>query len=92
MFNFIIKSISIVFLLSFVHSAQAADAGAVDILAIDASLLRSLDQTIRNFWESVSQKIETSKGDVIQVSQDHDSAQQLLGLGGAIALLRWKMD
>jgi cytochrome c len=28
MFNFIIKSISIVFLLSFVHSAQAADAGA----------------------------------------------------------------
>lgn len=28
MFNFIIKSISIVFLLSFVHSAQAADAAA----------------------------------------------------------------
>ena len=29
---------------------------------------------------------------IVQVSQEHDSAQQLLGIGGAIALLRWKMD
>jgi stalled ribosome rescue protein Dom34 len=72
--------------------SEAADAGAVDVLAIDAALLRSLDAKIRKSWESISEKIESSKGNIIQVSQDHDSAQQLLGLGGAIALLRWKMD
>ncbi len=72
--------------------SEAADAGAVDVLAIDAALLRSLDPIIRKSWESISEKIESSKGNIIQVSQDHDSAQQLLGLGGAIALLRWKMD
>ena len=29
---------------------------------------------------------------IIQASTDHDAGQQLLGMGGAIALLRWKLD
>ena len=72
--------------------SEAADAGAIEVLAIDAQLLRNPDSEIRNIWESILELIEVSSGRVIQVSQDHDSAQQLMGLGGALALLRWKMD
>ena len=72
--------------------SEAADAGAIEVLAIDAQLLRNPDSEIRNIWESILELIEVSSGRIIQVSQDHDSAQQLMGLGGALALLRWKMD
>ena len=72
--------------------SEAADSGAIETLAIDANLIRSQDIEVRENWESILQTTELSKGIIIQVSQDHDSAQQLLGLGGAIALLRWKMD
>ena len=72
--------------------SEAADSGAIDTLAIDANLIRSQDAEVRGNWESILQTTELSKGIIIQVSQEHDSAQQLLGLGGAIALLRWKMD
>mgnify|MGYP001196589728 FL=1 len=72
--------------------SEAADSGAIQTLAIDASLIRSQDREVRGNWESILHTVELSKGTIIQVSQDHDSAQQLIGLGGAIALLRWKMD
>ena len=72
--------------------SEAANAGAIEILAIDAQLLRNPDPEIRNTWETILEIIEASRGRIIQVSQDHDSAQQLMGLGGALALLRWKMD
>jgi mRNA surveillance protein pelota len=72
--------------------SEAANAGAIEILAIDAQLLRNPDPEIRNTWEAILEIIEASRGRIIQVSQDHDSAQQLMGLGGALALLRWKMD
>ena len=72
--------------------SEAADSGAIETLAIDANLIRSQDAEVRGNWESILQITELSKGIIIQVSQEHDSAQQLLGLGGAIALLRWKMD
>ena len=72
--------------------SEAADSGAIETLAIDANLIRSPNIEVRENWESILQTTELSKGIIIQVSQEHDSAQQLLGLGGAIALLRWKMD
>jgi stalled ribosome rescue protein Dom34 len=72
--------------------SEAAESGAIDVLAIDANLIRSSDSEIRNNWETILHTTELSKGRIIQVSEEHDSAQQLLGLGGAIALLRWKMD
>ena len=43
-------------------------------------------------WEQIGKEIKSSRGEVIQASVDHDAGQQLLGLGGAIALLRWKLD
>ena len=64
--------------------------GAIDTLVIDASLLRSGDG--KSDWESIVGQVESSRGTVIQASVDHDAGQQLVGMGGAIALLRWKLD
>ena len=72
--------------------ADAAEQGAIESLIIDASLLRSQDVEIRNRWENICSHTETSRGEIIQSSIDHDAGQQLVGMGGAIALLRWKVD
>ena len=70
--------------------SEAASHGAIDTLVIDASLLRSGDG--KSDWESIVGQVESSRGTVIQASVDHDAGQQLVGMGGAIALLRWKLD
>ncbi|MDC0040743.1 hypothetical protein OAJ11_02855 [Candidatus Poseidoniales archaeon] len=72
--------------------ADAAEQGAVEQLVIDASLLRSDDRAIRSRWEEVASTVSTNRGEVIQASVDHDAGQQLIGMGGALALLRWKVD
>ncbi len=69
--------------------ADAAGQGAVETLVIEAGLLRSEDGPSE--WAAVAREVEGSSGKVIQASTDHDAGQQLLGMGGAIALLRWKM-
>ena len=66
-----------------------AEQGAVETLVIDASMLRSEEVAE---WGSVAEMIEGSGGRVVQASTDHDAGQQLLGMGGAIALLRWKSE
>jgi len=68
----------------------AAEQGAVETLVIDAGLLRSEEGVSE--WASVAEDISRSNGKVIQASADHDAGQQLLGMGGAIALLRWKLE
>ncbi len=70
--------------------SAAASIGAIDTLVIDASLLRTGDG--KSDWESIVSQVESSRGSVIQASVDHDAGQQLVGMGGAIALLRWKLD
>ena len=70
--------------------ADAAGQGAVETLVIEAGLLRSEDGASE--WAAVAREVEGSSGKVIQASADHDAGQQLLGMGGAIALLRWKME
>lgn len=70
--------------------SEAASIGAIDTLVIDASLLRTGDG--KSDWESIVSQVESSRGSVIQASVDHDAGQQLVGMGGAIALLRWKLD
>ena len=69
---------------------NAADQGAIETLVIDASILRS-DRGDYD-WAPVAEKIESSGGKIVQASCDHDAGQQLLGIGGAIALLRWKLE
>ena len=71
---------------------EASEQGAVEVLIVEASLLRSDDRSIRSRWDGITSAVTTNRGEVIQASIDHDAGQQLLGMGGAIALLRWKVD
>ena len=70
----------------------AAEQGAIETLIIEASMLRGANESPTTGWNAISNSVETSGGKVIQASVDHDSGQQLIGLGGAIALLRWKTE
>jgi stalled ribosome rescue protein Dom34 len=72
--------------------AKAAEQGAVEALVIIASMMRSDDEGPMLRWEAVASQVEGSRGEVIQASEDHDAGQQLIGMGGAIALLRWKVE
>ncbi len=71
---------------------DAAEQGAIDTLVIEASMLRGEEESSTTVWNTISNSVETSGGKVIQASVDHDSGQQLIGMGGAIALLRWKTE
>ncbi len=64
----------------------------METLVVIASMLRSGEEGSRLRWEAVASQVEGSRGDVIQASEDHDAGQQLIGLGGAIALLRWRVE
>ena len=68
----------------------AADQGAIETMVIDASILRT--DRDNSDWGLIVDKIEGSGGKIVQASSDHDAGQQLLGIGGAIALLRWKLE
>ena len=71
---------------------DASEQGAVETLIVNASLLRSDDRVKRARWDGITSAVATNRGEIIQASEDHDAGQQLLGMGGAIALLRWKVD
>lgn len=71
---------------------EAAKQGAVEKIVILASVLRSEDSGMNLLWSNIIKDIKISKGEIIQSSSDHDSGEQLSSFGGAIALLRWKLD
>ena len=66
---------------------MSAEQGAVECLVIEASLLREKDQTVK--WGLISDAVTAGGGTIIQASVDHDAGKQLMGFGGAFALLRW---
>ena len=68
--------------------SDAASQGAVETLVIEAGLLRTEGGS---GWEAIAEAVEASGGKVIQASTEHDAGKQLEGMGGAIALLRWKL-
>ena len=70
--------------------SEASEQGAVDTLVIEAGLLRGKEAS--SGWEEVASLVEANGGRVIQASSEHDSGKQLLGMGGAIAILRWKLE
>ena len=70
--------------------SDAASQGSVETLVIEAGLLRSEEES--SGWERVVEAVESSSGKVIQASTEHDAGKQLEGMGGAIALLRWKLE
>ncbi len=69
---------------------KAVQEGAVERLLILADLIRddtsSCDGTP---WSTLVEQITAFGGDVIQCSTDHDAGEQLIGYGGAVALLRY---
>ena len=71
---------------------KALNEGAIETLLISADLLRDNEDKINEqSWQDWCQKLTEFGGVMVQCSTDHDSGQQLLGMGGAIALLRFKI-
>jgi len=66
---------------------QAAEEGAIETLLIDAEHLRSGTDT-----SELSDLVRATGGDIVQCPSHHDASEELLGLGGCIALLRWKIE
>ena len=66
--------------------------GAIETLLVAIDLLRDeetqLDDKLLRDWV---QGLDAIGGQLIQCSTDHDAGEQLLGLGGVVALLRYKM-
>jgi len=71
---------------------RAMSEGAIETLLIAIDLLRDeetqLDDKLLRDWV---QGLDAIGGQLIQCSTDHDAGEQLLGLGGVVALLRYKM-
>ena len=63
----------------------ALEQGAIETLLISADVLREQD------WTVITESLSDIGAELVQCSTDHDAGQQLLGMGGAIALLRFKV-
>lgn len=70
------------------HLQRAVEEGAVETLLILADLLRGEDE---ERWRSMCRAVSDLAGTVVQCSSDHDAGAQLEGLGGAVALTRYKV-
>ena len=70
---------------------RATEEGAVETLLIGADVLRGIDGSDASAWTNIATKVETFSGTVLQCSIDHDAGEQLMGFGGAVALLRYKV-
>ena len=64
---------------------KALDEGAIETLLITAELVREEN------WESIVSALDDIGAKLVQCSIDHDAGEQLLGMGGAVALLRFKV-
>ena len=71
---------------------QALEEGAIETALITADLLRDENEKIGDMsWLKWAEGLEAIGAELVQCSTDHDSGQQLLGMGGAVALLRYRM-
>ncbi len=64
---------------------KALEEGAIETLLISADLVRESD------WEEVVAGLGDIGAKLVQCSTDHDAGEQLMGMGGAVALLRFKV-
>ena len=72
---------------------RAMEEGAIETLLISADLLREPSVEIDGkTWMTWAEQLSAMGGKLVQCSTDHDPGEQLLGMGGAIALLRYRMD
>ena len=71
---------------------RATQEGAVETLLIGADVLREDEEGQHRFsWVRLAETVEQFSGTVVQCSVDHDAGEQLMGVGGAVALLRYAM-
>ena len=71
----------------------ALEAGAIEKLIVLADLLRDEEAVICGEpWFEFVRRLEETNSELVQASTEHDAGLQLEGMGGALALLRWKMD
>ena len=71
---------------------RAMEEGAIETLLITAELLRSPDELIGGVqWSTWVEGLSDIGAELVQCSPDHDAGQQLVGMGGAIALLRYAL-
>lgn len=71
---------------------KALEEGAIETVLITADLLRDDDEKINGkTWAQWCKGLPLISAQLIQCSTDHDSGKQLLGMGGVVALLRYKM-
>ncbi|RJU93186.1 MAG: hypothetical protein DWC03_05495 [Candidatus Poseidoniales archaeon] len=71
---------------------KAVHEGAVERLLILADLLRDDSSTCDGSpWSDLVEQITSFGGEIIQCSADHDAGEQLVGFGGAVALLRYSV-
>ena len=66
---------------------NAVEQGAVEVLVIEAGMLRDDE-----YWTEAATQIRATGGTIIQASAEHDAGEQLMGLGGALGLLRWSLE
>jgi len=72
---------------------NAFNDGAIETLIINSDMLRDEEAMIGNeSWIVFTSRLDGTGTNLVQASNEHDAGQQLEGLGGAIALLRWKID
>jgi protein pelota len=71
---------------------KAMNEGAIETLLISAELLREENELIgKQTWMEWVNGLSDIGAELVQCSTDHDAGQQLLGLGGVVALLRYTM-
>ena len=71
---------------------RAMEEGAIETLLITADLLRSPDDLVGGVqWSTWVEGLSGIGAELVQCSSDHDAGQQLVGMGGAIALLRYAL-
>ena len=70
---------------------RATEQGAVETLLIGADVLREGEASEGKAWTAIAEQVETFSGSVVQCSIDHDAGEQLMGFGGAVALLRYEV-
>ncbi len=66
---------------------------AIETLIINSELLRDEEAMVGDEnWLAFCDKLDQTSSNLVQTSSEHDAGKQLDGLGGAIALLRWKIE
>jgi protein pelota len=74
-----------------INVEKAINNGAVEVLLVADRLLREADDGERARFEGLMRRVEEMGGSVMIINAEHESGEQLVGLGGMAALLRFSV-